>query len=106
MRKNLLFIILFLATLPLFSQQLAKGFVFEDINRNGSKERREPGIAGVAVSNGFDVVLTRDDEPEVFTAIIFGDPQPYSMEDLDYFTRKIVEDVHKNEKNPVRHQPG
>ena len=168
MRKNLLFIILFLATLPLFSQQLAKGFVFEDFNRNGSKERREPGIAGVAVSNGFDVVLTRDDgsyriplksgqtlfvikpggfepavdddfipqfyyhykpegspdgfnykgvnptgelprsvdfalyrydEPEVFTAIIFGDPQPYSMVDVDYFTRMIVEDVQKNEKN-------
>lgn len=166
MKKNLLLIILFLASLPLFSQQLATGYLFEDINRNGNKEQREPGIGGVAVSNGIDVVLTRDDgsytipvksgqtlfvikprgfmtamddhfipqcyyhykpegspdrftykgvnptgklprsidfalyrydEPEVFTAIIFGDPQPYSMEDIDSFTRKIVEDVKKRE---------
>ena len=157
---------LVLASLPLYAQELATGFVFEDINRNGSKERHEPGIAGVAVSNGSDVVLTRDNgsysiavkdgntlfvikpkgykpavnddfipqfyyhhkpegspngfafegvsptgvlprsinfalhrynEPEVFTAVVFGDPQPYSIDDLDHFTRKIVEDVVKNE---------
>ena len=51
---------LVLASLPLYAQELATGFVFEDIDRNGRKERHEPGIAGVAVSNGSDVVLTRD----------------------------------------------
>lgn len=165
MKNNLLFILLFITSLPLFSQQLASGFVFEDTNGNGRKDRREAGIADVAVSNGTDVVLTRSDgsyripvksgntlfvikpagykpalnddfipqfyyhykpegspnnytykgvlptgelprsidfalhrydEPESFTAIVFGDPQPYSMDDLDYFTRKIVEDVEKS----------
>ena len=165
MKNNLLFILLFITSLPLFSQQLASGFVFEDTNGNGRKDRREAGIDGVAVSNGTDVVLTRSDgsyripvksgntlfvikpagykpalnddfipqfyyhykpegslnnytykgvmptgellrsidfalhqynEPENFTAIVFGDPQPYSMDDLDYFTRKIVEDVEKS----------
>src|SRR5690606_19989898 len=43
-----------------------------------------------------DFALHRYDEPESFTAIVFGDPQPYSMDDLDYFTRKIVEDVEKS----------
>lgn len=166
MKKKLFFLTLLLSSLPLFSQQLATGFVFEDTNGNGHKERREPGIAGAAVSNGTDVVLTRDDgsyripvksgntlfvikpagykpavnedfipqfyyhykpegspdhytykgvaptdelprsvdfglyrydEPDDFTAIVFGDPQPYTMEDLDHFTRKIVEDVTKSD---------
>lgn len=35
-----------------------KGFVFEDLNRDGKFQKGEPGIPGVMVSNGRDVVLT------------------------------------------------
>jgi hypothetical protein len=35
-----------------------RGVVFEDRNGNGVRDRREPGIAGVRVSNGLDVVAT------------------------------------------------
>ena len=35
-----------------------KGFVFEDLNRDGRFQRGEPGIPGVMVSNGKDVVVT------------------------------------------------
>ncbi len=38
--------------------QTAKGYVYEDRNKNGQKERSEKGIANVAVSNGKAVVLT------------------------------------------------
>lgn len=38
----------------------AVGVVFHDANGNGVRERREMGIADVAVSNGRDVVLTDD----------------------------------------------
>src|SRR3546814_252251 len=41
-----------------FAQELAKGYVFEDRNGNGEKERIEDGIAGVSVTNGVDVVQT------------------------------------------------
>lgn len=41
-----------------FAQEIAKGVVFEDINKNGVKERREKGIAGVSVTNGVQVVQT------------------------------------------------
>jgi len=37
------------------------GIVFEDQNENQSYDDGEPGIAGVAVSNGIDVVQTSDD---------------------------------------------
>lgn len=167
MKKNLLTIILVLISISAYSQQTAKGYVYDDTNRNGKKERREAGIAGVTVSNGTEVVLTDDkgyysipvdegntlfvikpsgyktavdedyipqfyyhhkpegspqslhfkgvsptgklpksvdfplypyNEPDHFTAIVFGDPQPYSMDDLDYFTRKIVDDVKKTDQ--------
>ena len=41
-----------------FSQSSVSGYVYEDINKNQKKENREKGIAGVAVSNGVQVVLT------------------------------------------------
>ncbi|MEM6539138.1 MAG: hypothetical protein AAF668_15590, partial [Pseudomonadota bacterium] len=37
------------------------GVVFEDLNRNGTKDGRDRGIEGVKVSNGRDVVLTDSD---------------------------------------------
>lgn len=41
-----------------YAQEIAKGVVFEDLNKNGVKERREKGIAGVSVTNGRQVVQT------------------------------------------------
>ncbi|WP_435522713.1 metallophosphoesterase N-terminal domain-containing protein [Chryseobacterium indoltheticum] len=41
-----------------FSQASVSGYVFEDINKNQKKEKREKGIENVAVSNGAQVVLT------------------------------------------------
>lgn len=35
-----------------------RGVVFEDLNRDGLRQRGEPGVPGVKVSNGLDVVLT------------------------------------------------
>lgn len=37
-----------------------KGFVFEDLNYDGRMQRGEPGIRGVMVSDGKEVVLTDD----------------------------------------------
>lgn len=47
---------------PVFAQDKLidkiEGFVYEDVNQNGKKDRREKGLAQVAVSNGVEVVLT------------------------------------------------
>ena len=40
---------------------LSQGVVFEDLNRNGLRDVGEPGLAGVAVSDGVSVVLTGSD---------------------------------------------
>ena len=37
--------------------------------------------------------LMSSEEKGVFTALIFGDPQPYTQEEVDYFAKGIVEEV-------------
>ncbi len=41
-----------------FGGEIAKGYIYEDTNGNGKKDRNEVGIASIAVSNGSDIVLT------------------------------------------------
>jgi hypothetical protein len=41
-----------------WAQSVATGLVFDDRNQNGTRDRNEPGLAQVAVSNGREVVLT------------------------------------------------
>lgn len=147
--------------LTLNAQTVATGYVYEDSNGNGKRDRREQGIPGVAVSNGTDVVLTDakgqyklsvgDDnilfvikpsgyqvpvnahnqpqyfyihkpkgspqlkytgvaptgdlpksvnfalrpsaEPERFTALVFGDPQAYNLDEIQYFYQGIVREL-------------
>lgn len=147
-------------------QNSVKGYVFEDLNKNGKKDKGEKALVGVAVSNGVEVVqtdqkgqyvlpLTGDNqifvikpsqyavaldaynlpqsyvthkpngspkgtqyegvaptgqlpkevnfglipqrESDDFKAFVFGDPQPYSLEELDYFKKAVVDEV-KNDK--------
>ena len=40
------------------SEATARGVVFEDQNQNGERDDGEPGVEGVAVSNGLEVVQT------------------------------------------------
>lgn len=42
------------------AQQYAKGYVYQDANKNGKKDKHEKGIPAVAVSNGRDIVETND----------------------------------------------
>ena len=41
-----------LVSIALSAQQKATGFVFEDANKNGIKDKKEHGIPNVGVSNG------------------------------------------------------
>lgn len=168
MIQKLLLIPFLCGSLSIVHAQTVGGIIFEDQNNNGKKERKEPGVANVAVSNGTQVVLTdqkgkyelpvdQDDiifvikpggyalpvndknqphfyyihkpqgspqldfegvkptgklpeslnfpllpteEPENFTALFFGDPQPYTREEVDYFAKGIVSEVEGIENIP------
>lgn len=43
---------------PILAQQTISGVVFHDQNKNGEFDNGEPGIAGILVSNGSDIVET------------------------------------------------
>ena len=168
MKQKILVFVWVVITLPAFTQSRAvssvsarsfvTGTVYEDLNRNGRQDRKEKGIAGVAVSNGTDVSLTdasgqyrlsagddfiafvvkpsgyqtaldgfnlpqsyylhkpagspdsfykgvnptgalpasvdfalyKYDEPEAFTALLFGDTQPYNEQEMEYLERGII----------------
>lgn len=143
------------------AQEVVKGSVFVDANKNGKREKNELGVGGVSVSNGRDVVQTDGkgnyslpvendniifvikpqdytfpqdkqnrplfyyihkplgspklkyttaeatgqlpkslnfpvyarQEPKDFKALVFGDPQAYTQEELDFFKRGIVDDI-------------
>lgn len=163
--KNSLILVISLFSLNLTAQNNVSGYVFDDSNTNGKRDRREIGIPNVAVTNGQEVVLTdakgryqmsigsdhiisvikpsgysvgknKDNLPqffyiykpkgspkarfngveptgrlprsvdfaliparenEEFTALIFGDPQPYTQEEVDFFAKGIVSEVEEIE---------
>lgn len=148
------------------SDLVARGTVFHDLDGDGVRDNAEPGIEGVKVSNGEDIVLTdergafaieidEDDdivfvikprgyrtaldpmlnlprfyhihkpagspddgfnyagvaptgplpesidfplyeqaEGDSFRALLFGDPQPYTEQQLAYYGREIIDEVH------------
>lgn len=162
MKKSIFTIIGLFSLGMTFAQTQVKGYIYEDSNKNGKKDRSEKALSQVAVSNGQEVVLTDENgkyilpvgddnqifvikpsqyaflldeynlpkfyythkpkgspadfkykgvaptgklpkeinfglvpqqEANNFKAFVFGDPQPYTMEELDYFKKSIVDEV-------------
>lgn len=148
-------------SLETFAQQIAKGVVYEDLNRNGKRDKKERVLPNVAVSNGRDVVLTNqkgeyslpvgdntilfvikpsgymtpvdsnnlpkfyyihnpkgaqntkykgvaptgalpksidfalypEQEKEEYKILVFGDPQVYNLNEVEYLKRGVVEEL-------------
>ena len=168
MKLKLFVVAGFLSIGALKAQDFVKGVVYNDLNKNGKRDKSEVGIANVSVSNGVQVVQTnakgeyqlpiKDDqiifvvkprdyalplnekklpqfyyahkptgspkltykaydptgklpkqvnfalyeqaEPSEFKAYVFGDPQAYSVEEINYFKRGILDDL--KDKNQVK----
>jgi hypothetical protein len=150
-----------LSATSVFAQNI-KGYVYHDENGNGKRDRKEVGLANVAVSNGVEVVktdnqgsyslpkretqivfvikpsgyqspLNQDNQPvnyyinkpngspadfkyagskptgnlpasldfplvkvnesDEFRVLVFGDPQPYTQQEVDFFEKDIVDEV-------------
>lgn len=64
----------------------------------GSPASEFPGVPPTGkLPAKIDFGLIPGKEGDKFTALIFGDPQPYTMEELGYFDRAIVDDVKKTD---------
>ncbi|WP_205499721.1 calcineurin-like phosphoesterase C-terminal domain-containing protein [Rufibacter psychrotolerans] len=161
MKKSVLLAGSLLMAWAVQAQSTVNGYVYEDVNGNGRKDKREKGIQKVAVTNGREVTLTdakgkytlpvgQDNiisvikpsgynvrlnsanlpqfyyihkpqgspalkfkgvaptgplpksvdfalapaqEGDEFTMLLFGDPQPYTEQEVDFFARGIVAEV-------------
>ncbi|WP_439488812.1 calcineurin-like phosphoesterase C-terminal domain-containing protein [Algoriphagus sp.] len=61
---------------------------------NGSPDLKYAGSAPTgALPKEINFAMTVTEEPDDFTALIFGDPQPYTLEEVDFFDRGIVSEV-------------
>ena len=80
--KNKIILLIALCSSFVWAQNKLSGFVFEDLNQNGKKERNEKGIQNVAVSNGVQVVLT--DEKGRYELPLSGDDVIFVIKPEDY----------------------
>jgi hypothetical protein len=161
MKTTLIFTCAALLFISAIAQNKVTGYVYNDVNQNNKKDRKEQGISNVSVSNGEQVVLTdkngkyelslghdniisvikpsgyqvpidennlpqffynhkpegspdlefkgvpptgklpksvnfrltKTEETNDFTALIFGDPQPYTLEQIEFFKKGIISEV-------------
>lgn len=164
MKKSIAIICSLLFFISSVAQTKVQGYIFQDNNQNGKKDRNEKGIANVSITNGIEVVLSNaegkyelpisddviislikpsnykikvnednlpqffyihklkgspqlkfkgvaptgklpksvdfglvpQEENQKFTSLIFGDPQPYTLAEVDYFAKGIVAEVDGN----------
>lgn len=91
-------------------QQLARGHVYEDRNGNRSRDPDEPGVAGIKVSNGRQIVVTGEEgEYEIGVSddcIIFVIKPRNWMTPLDHHNLPQFYYIHKPEGSPEQHFPG
>ena len=161
MKTTFIFTCAALLSIGVIAQNEVSGYVYNDLNQNNKKDRKEQGLSNVAVSNGEQVTLTNKDgkytldlgqdniifvikpsgfnvttntnnlpqffynhkpqgspnlefkgvsptgklpksvnfgltkteDTNNFTALIFGDPQPYTLQEIDFFKRGIISEV-------------
>jgi hypothetical protein len=89
---------------------MVSGYVYEDLNRNGKKERYEKGIAQVAVSNGTDVILTdgrgKYQLPVGDDNILFVIKPAGYQAPLDEYNLPETYYIHKPKGSPALHYEG
>lgn len=65
----------------------------------GSPDLKYKGIApSGALPQSVDFPLLPDDTPDTFKILVFGDPQPYTEQEVDYFYRGVVSEVEGNKE--------
>lgn len=61
---------------------------------SGSPKLRYPGVAPTGpLPAAVDFPLTRQEEPDRFRVILFGDPQPRNIQEIEFLAHDILEEV-------------
>lgn len=77
---------------PLGEHKLPKFYYIH--KPNGSPQTKFPGVEPTGpLPASIDFALTRQDEPDQFRALLFGDTQPRDVREVEYMTHDIVDQV-------------
>jgi hypothetical protein len=77
---------------PLSDQQTPEFYYIH--KPEGSPRLKYEGVAPTgSLPGSIDFPLYRQDEPDVFRAIMFGDPQPRNQQEIDYIAHDVVEEL-------------
>lgn len=77
---------------PLNENQLPQFFYIH--KPNGSPGSKYPGVAPTgALPRSVDFPLYRQQEPDHFKALMFGDPQPRDQTEVDYIAHDVIEEL-------------
>ncbi len=72
---------------------------FYNYKPKGSPQLKFKGVSPTGkLPKSVDFALIKKEESYDFTTLVFGDPQPYTLEEVEYFKKGIVEEV-KDIKN-------
>ena len=108
--KRILLLLSVFTSVMIYGQTTVNGYVYNDANGNGKRERNEQGIANVAISNGCDVVLTNE---EGKYSLAVGDdniisvikPSGYKLP-LNNYNQPQSYKIHKPGGSPKSNYPG
>ena len=63
----------------------------------GSPKSKYPGVEPTGdLPASIDFPLTKQEEPDTFKAIFFGDPQPSSIEQVDHIAHDVIAELRRN----------
>jgi hypothetical protein len=110
-RTPALFVLVFLTVSASAFAETARGFVFDDADKNGLRDAGEKGIPGVAVSNGEAVALTDAQGAwrlpvENDTALFVIKPSGWATPRHPEFRTPDFHYIHKPEGSPDLKYPG
>jgi hypothetical protein len=67
----------------------------------GSPALKYPGVTATGkLPKSIDFALTEAEEPQAFSAFVFGDPQAYTAEEMEFFKKGVIDEA-KTRKGPL-----
>lgn len=77
---------------PLDAQNIPRGYYIHKPNGSPDEGFLFAGVAPTGpLPESVDFALRANDEPSAFSVIAFGDPQPYSLEQIDFYRRDVID---------------
>lgn len=86
---------------PVGADQLPKFYYISKPNGSPANLKYKGSAPTAPLPAELNFPIYRQNESKDFRIVVFGDPQPYDLKELDYFKRGVVQEVKNNPRNSV-----